>query len=88
MLVKNREYLFVILLVDCEWSNWYVEQKCNKTCGGGSEVIARKKILTNSLRSQGYTSCRGMGRQEDIRKCNTQCCKGTSFTSLLTLLYS
>ena len=66
------KYLFSI--VDCEWSKWSLQKQCDKKCGSGFEVYRRKKILTESLRELGYTSCKGMDDYED----KSIACKGKS----------
>ena len=63
---------YLCSIVDCEWSNWSLQKQCDKKCGSGFKVYRRKKILTESLRELGYTSCNGIDDYKD----KSIACKG------------
>ena len=74
-----NSYYDYMIAVECEWSAWQLNKKCDKTCGGGKETYVRINELTNKLKAQGHTSCKKLaGRewQEWVIDCSTNCCKG------------
>ena len=57
--------------VNCEWGEWNI-QECTKTCGGGTKLRTRNKVV---IEASGGT-CSGQHRATE--SCNTISCPGDS----------
>ena len=55
-------------LVNCKWSNWGNYSACPVTCGGGTQIKIRTKLV---VEDHGGV-CHGLSHQE--RQCNTYPC--------------
>ena len=61
--------LFIIHVVDCEWSGWSDATTCSKTCGGGKQTQTRTIVRHEE---NGGAVCVGENMQEI--DCNTEEC--------------
>ena len=62
----------LIVSVNCKWSSWQSHTTCPVTCGGGTQIRTRTKLV---LEDHGGI-CSGLSYQE--RQCNTDPCPGIS----------
>ena len=65
--------LFLILAIDCVWGEW-VAGHCSTTCGIGSRVSTRKKLVEEANGG----SCDGNTTENE--ECNLQECSGEMTT--------
>ena len=68
MLLQN---ILCLYLVDCEWSDWQNDGKCDNTCGQGKQLQSRTKTkyevyggkcdggLTQYVSCESYEDCPG-----------------------------
>ena len=71
--------LFLILAIDCVWGEWVAGQ-CSTTCGIGSRVSAREKLVEEA--NGGNCS----GRSTKTEECTVQECPGTDLRYLRQVL--
>ena len=72
--IGNLEFikLVLIILVDCEYSDWNEWQECDKQCGGGTQ--SRTREVTREA-WYGGIKCTDEDAIES-QKCNEQLCSG------------
>ena len=58
--------------MNCTWSSWGKYSACPVTCGGGTKIRARTKLVVEDHGG----ICSGLGYQD--RQCNTARCPGTT----------
>ena len=66
---------------DCEWSSWGDYSTCPVTCGTGTQIRARTKLV---VEDHGGQPCSGLGYQ--AQQCNTAPCPGTTHICFFTLV--
>ena len=64
----------LIISVNCKWSSWKSYTRCPVTCGGGTQIRTRTKLIVEDHGG----ICSGLSNQE--RQCNTDPCPGTLHT--------
>ena len=62
--------LYKLIPVNGQWGSWRVSGKCSKTCGGGSQYLARN--CDSPAPANGGNYCRGDHSQ--YKQCNTHQC--------------
>ena len=66
----NEVMLYKLIPVNGQWGSWRVSGKCSKTCGGGSQYLARN--CDSPPPANGGNYCRGDHSQ--YKQCNTHQC--------------
>ena len=74
-ILSMKFILFPILAIDCVWGEWVAGQ-CSTTCGIGSRVSTRKKLVEEA--NGGNCS----GRSTKTEECNVQECPGNDLKYL------
>ena len=62
----------LLLLVDCEWSDFSEWTQCTRECGTGWQS---RKRTEETLAQNGGADCQG--RAQEVQNCNTHRCPGT-----------
>ena len=67
-------YDFLIVTVNCQWSDWSFWSSCSKTCGDG---IKERSRHVQTLAKNGGSQCQGLDKQTE--NCNDRDCLGKFF---------
>lgn len=69
--VAVNDYIFNVVLVHGEWSNWTPWSDCGITCGSG--LIFRSRSCSNPTPSQGGDGCPGVSSEQQTCDTNVHC---------------
>ena len=68
-IIKNRQRTSGICPIDCQWSEWYKEGECSRSCKSGKQIFMRKEEVKSK---NGGKSC--FGSDTKIETCNNHDC--------------
>ena len=69
--------------VDCEWSSWGDYSTCSVTCGTGTQIRERTKLV---VEDNGGQPCSGSIGYHQDQQCHTAPCPGTTHKCFFTVV--